>query len=69
MAIRDVTERLRVDTNRGDTDSVDRAVALINVGLTATVVSDSYAVDVLERLGLSRVDAEDQVRVSHGPMA
>lgn len=66
--IRDVTELLRVDTDRADADSVDRAVALIEQGMEAVVVDDRYAVDVLVRLGATDDRARDQVQASHGPM-
>lgn len=69
MGIWDVTERLRVDTDRADPDSLELAVALIEAGMSAVVGSDEAAVSVLERLGLSRAEADDQVRVAHGPMA
>ena len=69
MAIRDVTQMLRVDTNLAGTDSSKRAVALIRAGLTATVSNDRTARKVLTDLGLTPERAADQVRVSHGPMA
>lgn len=69
MGIWDVTERLRVDTDRADPDSLELAVALIEAGMSAVVGSDEAAVSVLERLGLSRAEADDQVRAAHGPMA
>ena len=66
--IRDVTALLRVDTDRADADSVDRAVALIREGMEAVVVDDRYAVKVLIALGATEAHAKDQVSFSHGPM-
>lgn len=60
---RDVTETLAVDTTGPDCSSADDAVDEIRRGDRTVVADDATAVAVLERLGLPRSRAIDQVRV------
>ena len=65
---RDVTVTLAVDATDPDCSTADDALEAIQGGNRTVVADDATAVAVLERLGLSRSKAIDQVRVSYGPM-
>lgn len=65
----DVTPLLRVDPDVDHPDSPERALALIRQGDYATVADDTTARVVLVTLGLTKAQADDQIRVSHGPLA
>lgn len=65
---RNVTELLAVDASNPACITIDDAVSLIRVGDRTIVGDDATAVAVLERIGLTRARAIDQVRVSYGPM-
>lgn len=64
--IRDITERLRVDTDFADPSTVDVAVTRIRAGGNAIVDSDETATKVLIELGVTAARAAFQVRGSHG---
>lgn len=67
--MRDVTELLRVDDDLDVADSFDQALLRITNGARAVVVDDDTAKKVLVALGLTEAEADDQLRVSRGPLA
>lgn len=67
--MRDVTELLRVDDDLDVADSFDQALLRITNGARAVVVDDDTAKKVLVALGLTEAEADEQLRVSRGPLA
>jgi small-conductance mechanosensitive channel len=67
--MRDVTELLRVDDDLDVADSFDQALLRITNGARAVVADDETAKKLLVALGLTETEADDQLRVSRGPLA
>lgn len=57
-----------VETESLRSRTVEDAVEAIQADIRTAVADDATAVAVLERLGLARFDAIDQVLISYGPM-